>query len=68
MKIQCFGCGKFIKLGTGKVAKVTDPKYGSIQYFCEPCVEERMEYKRREKGPGASFNDYIGLNKIVEFI
>ncbi|GAI50018.1 unnamed protein product, partial [marine sediment metagenome] len=29
---------------------------------------ERVEYKRREKGPGASFNDYIGLDKTVEFV
>jgi len=67
MANKCFGCGKFIKFGEGKVTRATDPA-GFVQDFCESCVAERMEFIRREKGPGASFNDYIGLRKKVEVI
>jgi len=67
MAYKCFGCGKFIKLGEGKVTRATDPT-GFIQDFCEVCVAERLEFIKGEKGMSATFADYIGLRKTIEIV
>jgi len=67
MSAKCFGCGKYVKLGEGKVTKATRPD-GFIQLFCEPCVTERVEYKQRERGIHATFSDYIGPRKTLETV
>jgi len=70
---KCFGCGKFVKIGKGEVAEVHYPNLeryqgGGVEHFCKPCVDERVEFIKKEKGESATFEVYIGLDKKVVWV
>lgn len=67
MKIKCFGCGRFLKIGMGIVTRVKRFD-GGEQYFCEACVADREEGYSIEHGHPITFQvewAHVGTIEVV---
>jgi hypothetical protein len=60
---RCFGCGHYVRLGEGKVIKVSRVD-GRVQYWCPACVADRIRIAKALK-IGTTFAEYIRHPQVV---